>query len=121
MQVESLGSLGRRSDRPHAFGGRVRRVVQAGRVLHRQHDRLGSHTRFGGQMVRLQQGLHRRLIVIQESVGGLGLGAAGTRLCHIGGRACVKIPRQRQQARPQPRIGQRAAAKLLLCPVGGGE
>ena len=106
-----------RADGAHALGGRMRRIVEARRVLHRPYDRLRPHTRFGRLDVGVQQGVHGGFLVIEKAVSRLDLGPARAGLRDIRLRSGIKIARKRQQACLQPGIRQRTAAKFFLRPV----
>jgi hypothetical protein len=117
VELQPAG-VDRVADRTQPFGRQMRGVVQAGRVLHRQHHLVHRHSGLGGAAVRFEQDPHRRLLVVQKPVGRLGLGAvAAAGLRNAGHRLSIKVLCQDHQAPRQALIAQRTAAELQRGPA----
>lgn len=69
----------------------MRRIIDAGRILHYQYGRLAPATRGGGLIVRAEQFLQSHLRMIEQAMGGLGFGPATTGLWQAGRGLCGTI------------------------------
>ena len=96
---------------------RLRGEIQFRRVLNAQHHRLAGHPLDGPRGMDVQDlaPLHRR--VVQQPVGGLGLGPAPARQWDAPRRLRRQIVYQLDQPVGSPRIAQLQVVKLCLCPT----
>ncbi len=105
-------------ERTEALGVGVRGVVQGAGVLHRQHDRLLGGALGGGLVMGGEQSVHTHARVVEEAVGGLGLGPRPACLGQLGLGASIAVTREREQALGEAAVAKFGGAELRLGPVG---
>ena len=105
-------------DGPQILCRRMHAIIQAGRVLRRQDNRLLGHPRGGGRIVRLKHRVHVYLGVIKKPIRCFGLGPIPiAALRHIALGTSIKVPGQHEQPFAQPLISQLGLAKFFFGPV----
>lgn len=120
MQEQADGFVPIVADRAQAFGLGMGRVVQTGGVLDAKHDGMRGGTLDGGLDMRGEQVLRRDAVVVQEAVGGFGLGPGAAGLRDRRGRLEGEVRGHGDQAGNQTLIAQRGAREFVRGPVGGG-
>lgn len=120
VQEQADGFVTVVADGAKAFGLRVSRVVEAGGVLDAEHDRMRGGTPGGGLDMGREQVLRGDAVMVEEAVGGFGLGPGAAGLGEGRGGLEGEVSGHGDQAGDQAWIGQRGEGKFVRGPVGAG-
>jgi hypothetical protein len=120
MQKQADGFVTIVADGAEAPGLGMSRVVQAGGVLDAEHEGMSGGALDGGLDVRGEQVLRRDAVVIEEAVGGFGLGPGAAGLGDGRGGLEGEVSGHGDQAGDQTLIGQRSEREFVSGPAGVG-